>query len=479
MKFFLYIVIVIVQLSLIAQERCLFDHLNPFKNQILNQYSSSRTYVNIDTTRIIPVIVHVFHRSDNSQISRAQVNSQINVLNRDFNRENEDTINTPFIFEDLGHKANFQFVLATKDPNGNQHPGINYINSTLANHDANDTRKLTSRIMWPSDQYLNIYVVRSIDGGGGTALGYAQQPGEDSTTDVVVIDHKYFGTEGTATHPFNNGRTAVHEVGHWLGLSHIWGNASEVGNFCDEDDGIDDTPNSRTSNYGCTIHPHVTCSNEGDMFMNYMDYSDDSCMYMFTRGQVELMHFVLQKDSLRPILTDASHIDTISYIQPEIKSIGNNFCDSSIQKFRIVSQGIFESNWILSYPNSSIDTLSNSNNELSLTLSQTGEYLLRFAYANDTLFDTLSYSFNIYSCATGINETRGINHYSIHENKIIFDHNIVAGAVQIFDISGKLIQAHHQSERIIELHLQAGIYIIQYQYDDHIFRSKFAIVNHD
>ena len=95
------------------------------------------------------------------------------------------------------------------------------------------------------------------------------------------------------------------------------------------------------------------------------------------------------------------------------------------------------------------------------------------------MFDTLSYSFNIYSCATGINETTGINHYSIQENKIIFDHNIVLGAVQIFDISGKLIQVHHQSERIIELHLQSGIYIIQYQYDDHIFRSKFAIVNHD
>ena len=85
MKFFLYIAIGIAQLSLIAQERCLFDHLNPVKNQILNQYSSSRTNVNIDTTMIIPIIVHVFHRSDNSQISRAQVNSQINVLNRDFN----------------------------------------------------------------------------------------------------------------------------------------------------------------------------------------------------------------------------------------------------------------------------------------------------------------------------------------------------------------------------------------------------------
>jgi hypothetical protein len=113
-------------------------------------------------------------------------------------------------------------------------------------------------------------------------LGYATFPGTaTSTTDGVVIDFRYFGTTGTATAPFNRGRTATHEVGHWLNLRHIWGDAN-----CGSDL-VNDTPTHNTSNVGCPSYPHYsTCTGSPiEMTMNYMDYTDDACMYMFSAGQ--------------------------------------------------------------------------------------------------------------------------------------------------------------------------------------------------
>src|SRR5205085_7351896 len=129
---------------------------------------------------------------------------------------------------------------------------------------------------WNRDQYLNIWVC---DLSG--KIGYAQFPGGPAATDGVVIDYQAFGTLGTASIPFHLGRTATHEIGHWLNLRHIWGDAN-----CG-DDLVADTPTQQTDNGGCPSFPHVTCSNgpNGDMFMNYMDYVNDNCMNMFTAGQ--------------------------------------------------------------------------------------------------------------------------------------------------------------------------------------------------
>lgn len=132
---------------------------------------------------------------------------------------------------------------------------------------------------WPRDQYLNLWVC---DLSGGL-LGYAQFPGGAAATDGVVCDYQYFGTIGSSA-PFNKGRTATHEVGHWLNLYHIWG---DDGTACTGSDLVADTPNQADENYGCPVFPAVSCSNgpNGDMFMNYMDYTDDACMNMFTAGQ--------------------------------------------------------------------------------------------------------------------------------------------------------------------------------------------------
>ncbi len=116
---------------------------------------------------------------------------------------------------------------------------------------------------------------------GGGILGYAQFPGGSSTTDGVVIDSKYFGLSGTASYPYNLGRTATHEVGHWMNLRHIWGDAT-----CGSDL-VTDTPTHNTANYGVPTYPHLsTCTGTPvEMTMNYMDYTDDRGMYMFSNGQ--------------------------------------------------------------------------------------------------------------------------------------------------------------------------------------------------
>ena len=149
---------------------------------------------------------------------------------------------------------------------------------------------------WPPDRYLNIWVCgRLLDEHGVTQLGYATFPGVLDNRDGVVVVHWAFGdTTGTVEQPFHRGRTAVHEVGHWLNLHHIWGDAEGCGN----DDFVGDTPQQEGPNFEIPAFPHVTCGNgpHGDMFMNYMDATDDDCMRMFTPYQALRMQAALSFD---------------------------------------------------------------------------------------------------------------------------------------------------------------------------------------
>ena len=230
----------------------------------------------------IPVVVHVVYNTSSQNISDAQIQSQLTVLNNDFRKLNSDWTNTPSAFQGLVADAEFQFCLAQRDPNGNATTGIIRKQTTVTSFSTNDNVKRSANggsDAWPSGSYLNIWVC-SISGG---ILGYAQFPGGPTSTDGVVVNFNAFGTTGTAA-PFNRGRTATHEVGHWLNLFHIWG---DDGTGCTGSDNVSDTPNQGDENYGCPSFPTTSCSNgpNGDMFMNYMDYTDDACMYMFSAGQ--------------------------------------------------------------------------------------------------------------------------------------------------------------------------------------------------
>jgi hypothetical protein len=239
----------------------------------------------------IPVVVHVVYRTAAENISDAQIKSQIEVLNADYRAKNADVSTVPAPFHPLVGDARLQFELATADPSGNPTNGIIRKSTTVAGFTQNNAVKAASSggsDPWPADRYLNIWVCQL----GGGLLGYAQFPGGPAATDGVVILHSAFGTTGTATAPFNLGRSATHEIGHWLNLRHIWG---DDGGGCSGDDFVADTPNQGGEHYGTPAFPQVSCGNgpNGDMFMNYMDYVDDSAMVMFTAGQVTRMQAAL------------------------------------------------------------------------------------------------------------------------------------------------------------------------------------------
>lgn len=245
------------------------------------------------TVVTIPVVVHVLHHTDEQNISDAQIASQIAALNRDYRLANADRATLPPAWKALATDALIEFALATVDPDGAPTTGITRTR-TASPAFAGDPGQLdqtikfapTGHAAWPRDAYLNIWVCEL----AGGLLGYAQFPGGGAATDGVVIWHRAFGTEGTAAAPFDLGRTATHEVGHWLNLLHIWG---DDGNGCTRSDAVADTPNQAGANTGKPVHPHPTCGNAGDMFMNYMDYVDDDTMVLFTRGQVDRMNATL------------------------------------------------------------------------------------------------------------------------------------------------------------------------------------------
>ncbi|WP_276481324.1 M43 family zinc metalloprotease [Paraflavitalea pollutisoli] len=246
------------------------------------------------STIIIPVVVHVVHTGTaigtGTNISDAQIQSQITVLNEDFRRLNANRTNTPAGFLGVAADPNIEFRLACVDPTGAATNGITRTSSStsfgISNYNNIKSTAAGGHDGWPSDKYLNIWV------GNITAfLGVSSWPFDQSTSpqlDGVVIGATYFGTTGSATAPFHLGRTATHEVGHWLSLYHIWGSNNPSDASCSDSDDCSDTPNQADANGGCPSSAS-SCSNGGDMFMNYMDYTDDACMNLFTNGQKSRM----------------------------------------------------------------------------------------------------------------------------------------------------------------------------------------------
>ena len=242
----------------------------------------------------IPVVVHVIYNNSTENISDAQIQSQMDVINADFRRTNSDADNVWSQAAD----SEIEFCLATIDPSGNPTNGITRTATSVSAFSTNDNMKFNSsggKDAWPRDQYLNMWVC-DISGG---ILGYAQFPGGAAATDGVVMDYQYFGTIGTATAPFDLGRTTTHEIGHWLNLRHIWGDGP-----CGADDFVSDTPTSDNPNYGCAIG-HVSCSST-DMVQNYMDYSDDACMNLYTQGQKTRMRALFDTGGFRESLLSSN-----------------------------------------------------------------------------------------------------------------------------------------------------------------------------
>ncbi|SED08973.1 Pregnancy-associated plasma protein-A [Tenacibaculum sp. MAR_2009_124] len=261
----------------------------------------------------IPIIVHVVNYApDPFEISDEKIKSQIDVLNKDFRKLNNDWQKTPNLFIDLVADIQIEFYLATTAPDGTPTTGIIRNESDLIsgdgqsldpNHDIEDLHlyftEKGGQDAWPKDKYLNIWIADFTDRNGELArVGYANPPGSDSRKDGIVIDPRAFGLLPPLDENHTLGRTATHEIGHWLNLIHTFGRNDACENTPEDGDYVDDTPSQFASSHGKPTFPRVSCGSI-DMTMNYMDYSDDDSMYMFTKGQKERMWALFAEGGLR------------------------------------------------------------------------------------------------------------------------------------------------------------------------------------
>jgi PKD repeat protein len=283
-----------LSISAYSQEPCSFDAVNKKveitqTEKVIQQFLNSTRLNKASThdTLTIPVVVHVIHNGGNENISEAQIESQIQILNEDFGKM------TGTNGEGLGVDTRLRFCLAKIDPNGNCANGIVRLKSDLTIHDAGERAMLKQLSFWDNKKYLNFYVVRTITNGSG---GYSSFPGGPDDADGIVVRANLFGNIGTAGSGL--GRTATHEIGHWSGVYHTFQNGCGT-DTCTDGDYVCDTPPVEEPSYTCdSIN---TCSNDipnrKNMVENYMDYTPDECQSTFTSGQAARMHATM--DTIR------------------------------------------------------------------------------------------------------------------------------------------------------------------------------------
>ncbi|WP_462250602.1 choice-of-anchor J domain-containing protein [Ekhidna sp.] len=349
MRIGLAILIVLLTFNTYSQERCgtVAPSTGAFESWMSNKIAERKSRSSQAVLYQIPVVVHVFHKGETVgsgvNLSEERIRAQIDSLTADFRRQNADAVNTPSAFEDVAADVEIEFILAKQDPSGNPTNGIVRLQGSKDVYRANSDRPLLrSESYWPAEHYLNIYLLDL-----QTFIGYASFPisdldgiindSGDYKFDGVLVDFEYFGVN-LSTPTFDSyGRTLTHEVGHWLGLRHIWGDGN-----CTVDDFVADTPLANTDNGDytspCTFpNPddnEVCVAGEPEMFQNFMDYTDDICMNLFTLGQKTRMRTVMDNAPNRlslvtsPGLTEPGKSDTdlaaVNVISPANTECSNN-----------------------------------------------------------------------------------------------------------------------------------------------------------
>ena len=239
----------------------------------------------------IPVVVHILYNQPSENISDELVFSQIKVLNENFRRLNADTSNTPEWFKSIAADCGIEFQLAVSDPQRRATTGVIHKYTPVTKWESDDQVKLSARAgddAWDTKSYLNIWVCNL-----SWVAGYSSFPGGPDEMDGIVIAKGVFGKNSKGG--YEMGKTAVHEIGHWLGLRHIWGDG-----YCG-DDWVDDTPKQGNFTPGCPSGIRLSCDSgpHGDMYMNYMDLTQDACINLFTEGQKKRMRALFAPDGAR------------------------------------------------------------------------------------------------------------------------------------------------------------------------------------
>jgi len=250
----------------------------------------------------IPVVVHILYHLPSEKITDAQVQSQLTALNKCFRRQNADSNNTPARFKALAADCEIEFQLAISDPKKKYTSGIIRKYTPILRWESDDKMKFAAAMgddAWDPKSYLNIWVCNLEQ-----VAGYSSVMGGPENLDGIVLGFQAFGTNNSSE--YNMGKTGVHEVGHWLGLKHLWGD-TDCG-----DDGIADTPKQAWYNIDCPSGIRITCGNgpNGDMYMNYMDFTSDACMNLFTQGQKARMRSSFDPGGARNSILSSKGLNT-------------------------------------------------------------------------------------------------------------------------------------------------------------------------
>ena len=314
--FFILLNAVLLRGQNVIEPHCGFDELwhktdslviknvQQFDNDLKRALSNNKVLLNNRSVITIPVVVHIVSHPLDENISDALVASQIDILNKCFNAKNSDLDKVPTLFKPLIAKQGISFCLAIKDTNGLPTTGIIRTKTTVKTIGLTKNLfdvKLGGSNNWNPDKYLNIWVANT----GESITGIGSYPNlVPPNQSGVVVHPRYFGKN--ATTKFGFGRVAVHEIGHYFGLYHTWG--QQIDTICATNDDVDDTPPQLNAYLGCPTYPQYSC-NASSLFMNYMDYVNDPCMFLFTEGQMQRMIRTIERYRSGLLMSNAACVN--------------------------------------------------------------------------------------------------------------------------------------------------------------------------
>ncbi|MBL7702787.1 MAG: T9SS type A sorting domain-containing protein [Ferruginibacter sp.] len=430
----------------------------------IKENNSENILSNPNATIVIPVVVHILDNGNpigtGTNLSVAQIQTQIDVLNEDFRKLNADRVNTPSAFQPVAADVNFEFRLACVDPNGNATNGITRTLTTaatyypLAHFDPSTQLfdeyaigiKYTAhggKDAWPTNKYLNIWVcdLDPIRGYGQFPDLYSSKP----TSDGIVVDYAYFGRIGNLASGYDKGRTASHEVGHWLNLLHIWGDVACGNDF------VNDTPQQEIYNTSCPSFPHFSnCPNNGsngDMFMNYMDYTHDACMNLFTEGQKLRMRAVFAPGGPRESFIN-------NYFKINTFNTGNGFCIGNTINITATNLICDPVTWVVSGPASIVGGQGTN----TVTLQATGNGIVTITGNAGGYTDSKTF--------TAGPPTDPLTIYGLPDNygmcrNQVFNVTTDAGGYLTWDVlGGQILQGQNSNEIVVKLDNVSGGYYI-------------------